>query len=126
MPAAMIALTVSAPAATVVEVEQHRAHRRRGLGQPDADLGGDAAHALAADERAAQVVAVDLAALAAEHDHLAVGQHDLEREDVRRRDAVGQAVRTTGVVGDVAADRAALLAARVRCEVQAVVRRPRG
>ena len=41
-------------------------------------------------------------------------------EDVRRRDAVGQAVRPAGVVGDVAADRAALLAARVGREVQAV------
>ena len=35
----------------VVEVEQHRAHDRRVLGEPHADRRGDAAHPLAADER---------------------------------------------------------------------------
>ena len=51
----------------------------------------------------------------------AVGQDDLEGEDVGVGDALGQAVRTAGVVGHVAADRARLLAARVGGEVQAVV-----
>ena len=41
-------------------------------------------------------------------------------------DALGEAVRPAGVVGDVAADRARLLAARVGREVQAVARRRRG
>ena len=63
---------------------------------------------------------------AAQHGHLAVGQHDLDGEDVRARDAVGQAVRPAGVGGDVAADRAALLARRVGGEVQAVRRRRPG
>ena len=43
------------------------------------------------------------------------------RVDVGAGDAVGQAVRTAGVVGDVAADRARLLAARVGREVHAEV-----
>ena len=50
-----------------------------------AHLGGDAEHPLAADEHAAQVVAGRLGILAAEHGHRAVGQHDLEGEDVRVR-----------------------------------------
>ena len=103
------------------EVHQHRAHRRRVGRQPHADLGGDAEHALAADEDAAQVVADRLGILAAEHGDRAVGQDDLERQDVGVGDPLGQAVRSTGVVGHVAADRARLLAARIRGEVQPVL-----
>ena len=51
---------------------------------------------------------------------VAVGQHDLDGEDVGVGDALGEAVRPARVVGDVAADRARLLAARVGGEVQAV------
>ena len=103
-----------------VEVHQHRADRRRVRRQAHADLRGDAEHPLAADEHATQVVARRLGVLAAEHDHLAVGQDDLEAEDVGVGDALGEAVRTARVVGHVAADRARLLAARVRGEVQPV------
>lgn len=35
-----------------------------------------------------------------------------------RRHSFGQTVRTTGVVGHVAPDRATLLATRIRCEMQ--------
>ena len=104
------------------EVHQHRADHRWVLRQPHAHLGGDAAHALAADERAAQVVAVRLGFVATQLRDLAVGQHDFEPEHVRGRHSVGQAMRPTGVVGDVAADRAALLAAGIGSEVQPVRR----
>ena len=61
------------------EVHQHRADRRRVGRQADAHLGRDAEHALAADEDPAQVVARRLGILAAEHGHVAVREHDLER-----------------------------------------------
>ena len=83
IPSAMIALTVAVPSSTALEVEQHRAHRGWRLGQLDADLGGDAEHALAADERAPQVEAARLGVLAADDDDLALREHDLEAEDVR-------------------------------------------
>ena len=47
---------------------------------------------------------------------LAVGQHDLQGEHVRAGDARGEAVRPARVVRHVAADRARLLARRVRGE----------
>ena len=100
------------------EVEQHRAHHRRVLGEPDADCRRNAAHPLAADERAAKVVAGRFGILAAEHRDVAVRQHHLDRDDVARRHPFGEAVRATRVVGDVAADRARLLTARVGREVQ--------
>src|SRR5690606_31772344 len=55
-----------------------------------------------------------------EHAHGAVGQHDLQGEHVGAGDPVGEAVGPARVVGDVAADRAGLLARRVRGEVQPV------
>ena len=48
----------------------------------------------------------------------AVGQHDLDRQHVGARHAVGEAMRSARVRGDVAADRARLLARRIRREVQ--------
>ncbi len=62
-----------------LEVHQHRANDRRILRQADAHLRGDTAHALAADERAAQVVSLRLTFLAAE-------LHDLDRLGARLRD----------------------------------------
>ena len=102
------------------EVHQHRAHRRRVLGQAHAHLGGDAAHSLCADECAAQVVAQRFRFFTAQLHDLTVWQHDFEAEHVRRGDAVGETVRAAGVVGDIAADRATLLTAGVGGEVQAV------
>jgi hypothetical protein len=107
------------PVGDLGEVHQHRAHGGRVGGEAHAHLRGDAEHALAADERAAQVVAVGFGFLAAQNGDRAVGEDHLGTEDVRRGDTVGQAVRPAAVVGQVAADRTALLAARVRGEVQA-------
>ena len=70
-----------------------------------------------------QVVARRVDALAAAELHdLAVGQHDLEPGHVVRREAVLEAVRAAGVLGDVAADRADDLGRRVG---RVVVRRAR-
>ena len=68
-----------------------------------------------------QVVAGQVARGAAEPDDLAVREHDLEAEDVVRRDAVGEAVGPAGVLGDVAADRAGALAGGVGRVVEAVL-----
>ena len=88
-------------------------------GQLHADRGGDAEHPLAADERAAQVVARRLGLLAAEHRRPSPsGSTTSTARMCDGRDAVGQAMRTARVVGDVAADRARLLAARIGGEVQ--------
>ena len=87
------------------------------------DLRADAERALRADERAEQVVAGMVELLAAERHDRAVGEHDLEAGDVVRREAVLEAVRAAGVLGDVAADRADDLRRRIgRVEV----RRPDG
>ena len=89
---------------------------RDGLGQrhhPQPDLGRDAERALGADERAEQVVAGRVELRPTELDHLAVGQHDLQPDHVVGGEAVLEAVRAAGVLGDVAADRADDLAGRV-------------
>ena len=57
-----------------------------------------------------------------ETDNLAVGEHDLEAGHVVRRNAVGERVRAAGVLGDVAAQGARLLAGRIRDEMQSVRR----
>ena len=85
-------------------------------------LGRDAERALGADEDAEQIVARRVERLAAELDQLAVGQHDLEAEHVVDGEAVLEAVRAAGVLGDVAADRADLLARRIGRVVEAVRR----
>ena len=103
------------------EVEQQRAHDRRDRRQAHGDLRRDAERALAADERAAEVVARGLGLEPAEHRDPAVGQHDLDGQDVGARHAVGEAVRTARVRGDVAADRARLLARRIGREVETEV-----
>ena len=51
---------------------------------------------------------------AADVHELAVRKHRLDPEDVMHGEAVLQAVRAAGILGDVAADRADLLAGRIR------------
>ena len=60
--------------------------------------------------------------LAAELDDLAVGEDERQAGDVVCREAVLEAVRAAGVLGDVAADRADLLARRVGRVEEAVGR----
>src|SRR5262249_59084409 len=93
-----------------VEDREHRLDGLRLLEDAHDDPRGDPERALGADEDAGQVVAARVARLAAEPHDLAVGHDHLEPEDVIGGDAVLQGVRAAGVVGDVAADRARLLA----------------
>ena len=102
------------------EVHQQRLHGGRVRRELHAHLGGDAEHALAADEHSAQVVPIRLRVLTAEHRDGSVRQDDLHRQHVRRRDPFGETVRSARVVGHVAADGTRLLAARVGREVEAV------
>ena len=67
MPAAMMADTVAAPSSTDAK-SSSRVRTAGGFGrEPHGDAGGDAEHALAADEGAAQVEAGRLGIEAAEH-----------------------------------------------------------
>ena len=123
----MIPLTVAAASSIAVK-SSSSVRTRGGFGhEPHRDRGGDAHRALAADEAAAQVVARLVGLEAAEPRDGAVGQHDLDREHVRRD--VTPDARQCGppaLVADVAADRARLLRRRVGRVVQPEVRdRPR-
>jgi hypothetical protein len=73
-----------------------------------------AERALAADDRAHEVVAGRHPGRRAEPDDLAVRQHQLEREHVMGRRAVLQRVRAARVLGGVPAERARELARRIR------------
>ena len=73
----MMSLTVAGGVLDAAEADEHGLHRLGHPDQPERDLGGDAERALAADERAEQVVAGVLRGRAAEVHDGAVGQHDL-------------------------------------------------
>ena len=106
---------------------ERRQERRDLLGAADdaeGDPHGDAQGALRADERAEQVRPRLVEALASELHELAVRQDDRQAAHVVDREAVLQAVCAAGVLGHVAADRADLLAGRIR-RVEVAVRRNR-
>ena len=79
------------------------------------DLGHDAERPLAADHHAEEVVAPGVANLPSEPSDPPVSGDERCPEDVVRGEAVFQAVRPAGVLGDVAADRAHLLRRRIGC-----------
>jgi hypothetical protein len=97
-----------------LEGGQQRAYVLRAAGELDRDLGGHPERALGADERPDQVVAHRVGDLPAEADAVPVAGDDLKAGDVVHGEAVLQAVRPAGVLRDVAADRADLLAGGVR------------
>ena len=101
------------------EVGQQRRHRGWKGGQTHGDPRRDAHGAFAPDERPSQIQPIRLGIDATEQADRTVRQDDFDGQDVGAGDAVEQAVGTTGVVGQVAADGARLLAGRVRGEVQA-------
>ena len=110
MPAAITCETASPAASVRREAGQQRAH---GLGDAEhahGDPDGDPERALGADEDAEQVGPV---VVARERHELAARQHDVGGEHVVDGEAVLEAVRAARVLGDVAADRADLLARRV-------------
>ena len=92
--------------------------------QPDGDRGDQHHGAFGAGQQAGEIVARQVGLLAAGLDHGAVGQHQLQAEDVIGGDAVGQGVRAAGVFRDVAADGAGALAGGVgRVEIAAALHR---
>ena len=117
IPAAITCETASPAASVDGEAGEQRPHR---LGRPQHahdDPDRDPERALGADEHAEQVGAL---VVARERDELAVGEHDVGGEHVVDGEAVLEAVGAARVLGDVAADRADLLARRVGRVVEAV------
>ena len=100
------------------EPGQERLHGLRHTQHAQRDGGGDTERALRADEDAEEIGPFVLAQV----DELAVREHDLEREHVVDREPVLEAVRAARVLGHVAADRAHLLARRIRCVEEALGR----
>ena len=115
----MIAATAPRGLVDLVEHREQGADRRRAPHDPHDDLRHDAERPFRAHEETDEVVALRVPHLAAEPDDLAVGQHDLEPEDVVRRDPVFQGVGAARVVGDVPADRAGELARGIGHVVEA-------
>ena len=110
--------------AGLVEVRkdgQQGLHGLRLSEQADDGLRNDRQRALGADHHAAQVVPGALAGASAEPLHRAVGGHYLHTENVVGGDAVGQAVGSAGVLGNVPANGARLLRGRVWGIVEAVL-----
>ena len=104
---------------------QLRHHELRLAHDPQRHLDHDPERPLRPDDHPEQVGAVvGVDRLAAEHEQLAVGQDDRRARDVVHGEPVLQAVRAAGVLGDVAADRAHLLARGVG-GVEVAVRRDR-
>src|SRR5262249_60544085 len=89
-------------------------------GKTYGDLEGDAEASLRTDEGPDEIVAFGLPVHAAQAHDFAVRKQDAQREDVVRRHAVLQTVRTAGILGDIAADRARSLTRRVGCVVKPV------
>ena len=119
----MIRETASPAAVGRFEAREQRAHRLRAAQDAHGDRDGDPERPLGADEDAEQIGALSVAR---EGDELPVGQHDVGGEHVVDGEAVLEAVRAARVLGDVAADRADLLAGGVRgVEEAARPRRPR-
>ena len=104
-----------------LEDAEQRAIRLRVARDAHPHFGDDAERPFAADDDAGQVVAGIVLGRAAGVDDAAVGQHQLDAEDVVDRDAVLERVRAAGVGGDVAADGAGPLARRVGGEVDSRV-----
>ena len=109
-----------------VERGQQRLHRFRPPQNPHGHAGDDGERAFRADDEAEQIGARRVGERAAQLDQLAVGQHRLDPEHVMNGEAVLEAMRAAGVLGDVAADRAHLLARRIRRVVVAERRDPPG
>ena len=123
-PAATIVGDRAAGVLHVLVEGDERAPRGRVRDDAQRDLGGDAERALGADERAEQVVAGSVDALAAAQ--VARRRRRAARPrsagHVVGREAVLEAVRAAGVLGDVAADRADDLATTGRAGSSASAR----
>ena len=87
-----------------VEDGQQRAYGFAAPHQPQHGFGHNAYRPLGADERAAQIVAGRIRRAPAQPDHATVIKDHLDAQHMIGRDAVGQRVRTAGVVRDIPAD----------------------
>ena len=103
-----------------IEGRELRDDRLRPPQEPQRDLGGDPEGALRADEDAEHVGAGGVEPAAAETDDLAVREHHGQPGHVVDREPVLEAVRAARVLGDVAADRAHLLAGGIGRVVEPV------
>ena len=119
MPVAMIAETASLAARTVGK-SASRVRTLGGIGSSRTVISVAMPNIPSLpDEQPDQVGPPRLAVRRAQRDDRAVGQHHLELDDVVGGDAVLEAVRPAGVLGDVAADGAGRLARGVGDVVQA-------
>ena len=98
--------------------------RARARHQPQHRGGDDAERAFGADEQVLQIVAgIVLLQLVEVVEHAPVGQHHLEAERMRARDAVGERRGAAGIGREIAADRAGALR-RQQLRIEPVDRRP--
>ena len=102
------------------EIGQQHGHTRRGRQQPQGDRRGDAQGALAADKHPAQIEGRHFRLGAAQGRDRAVGEHHLHGQHMVAGDAVLEAMDAAGVFGNVAADRADLLAGGIGGVIKAV------
>ncbi len=105
----MIRETASPASPMLSKRRKHRLCRLRDPHDPKHHLGHDAERALAADDDTEEVVSRGVSHSASELRDPSVGGDECRREHMVRREAVLQAVRSAGVLRDVAADGADLL-----------------
>ena len=86
--------------------EQQAARGNRLLQQPHSDLGDDAEQPFRARHQPQEIIELAVQMLAAEAQHLAAHQHDLEAEYVVGGQPIFEAMHAAGVLADIAADRA--------------------
>ena len=108
--------------ADAVEGGEQRLHAFRFAKNADDRLGDHRQRAFAADNQPEQIGAGRIGQRAADLHELAVWQHRVDRKNVVNGESVPQAMRAARVLGDVATDRAHLLARGIRRVVVAVRR----
>src|SRR4030095_14187235 len=86
----------------VEEISEERDHKLGRPRQPNRDLSRDAKRAFASNEGAQKVVAGQIDSTASESDHFTCRKHDFEAENMVSSHAVLEAVRTAGILSDVA------------------------
>ena len=119
MPRAVISTTVSVASSTVSKIASRVFDRFGQARKFHRDFRHEAERAFGADEKPGEIVAGRIERGAAQmRTSSPARQHDFERQHMIRRHAVSERVRPAGIFGDVAADRARLLARRIGREMQ--------
>ncbi len=86
------------------ECGEESANALGALHDAESDFGGNAESAFGADEDAGEIVAGHVERFPAEVHERTIGENDFDAEDVRRGEAVLEAMRSAGIFRDVAAD----------------------